>query len=122
MMTHYFVMTSSLRIKNFKIDKFGDFSSEIDFNTKMDIFRDVISLIINQYDPRRPKGTSGGYYVSVSRAAHGSEARLYVHMIIFNFQYPQRTLNLNIIIVAALGTAAYTYVVFKINCKSFVDF
>ena len=47
-MTHHFVMTSSLRIKNFKIDKFGDFSSEIGFNTKMDIFRDVISLIINQ--------------------------------------------------------------------------
>ena len=44
-MTHHFVMTSSLRIKNCKIDKFGDFSSEIGFNnTKMDIFRDVISL------------------------------------------------------------------------------
>ena len=52
-------MTSSLLIKNFKIDKFDDFSSEIDFNTKMDIFRDVISLIINQCDPRRPKGASG---------------------------------------------------------------
>ena len=25
-----------ITIKNFKIDKFGDFSSEIDFNTKMD--------------------------------------------------------------------------------------
>ena len=66
MMTHYFVMTSS-RIKNFKIDKFGDFSSEIDFKTKMDIFRDVISLIINQCDPRRPKGSSGGHEVSPSR-------------------------------------------------------
>ena len=77
MMTHHFVMTSSLRIKNFKIDKFGDFSSEIDFNTKMDIFRDVISLIINQCDPRRPKGASGGHEVSASRAAQASEARLY---------------------------------------------
>ena len=48
MMTHHFVMTSSLLIKILKIDKFGDFSSEIDFKTKMDIFRDDISLIINQ--------------------------------------------------------------------------
>ena len=31
-----------------KIDKFGDFSSEIDFITKMDIFRNDISLIIIQ--------------------------------------------------------------------------
>ena len=75
-MTHLFVMTSSLRIKNFKIDKFGDFSSEIDFNTKMDIFRDVISIIINQCDHRRPKGASGGHKVSASRAAQASEARL----------------------------------------------
>ena len=51
-MTHHFVMTSSLRIKNFKIDKFGDFSSEIGFNnTKMDIFRDVISLIGDRREP-----------------------------------------------------------------------
>ena len=48
----------------FKNSQFGDFSSEIDFNTKMDIFRDVISLIINQCDSRRPKGASGGYEVS----------------------------------------------------------
>ena len=75
-MTHHFVMTSSLLIKNFKIDKFDDFSSEIDFTTKMDIFRDVISLIINQCDPRRPKGASGGHEVSASRAAQASEARL----------------------------------------------
>ena len=47
-MTHQFVMTSSLLIKNFKIDKFGDFSSDIDFKSKMDIFRDDISLIINR--------------------------------------------------------------------------
>ena len=78
MMTHHFVMTSSLRIKNFKIDKFSDFSSEIDFNTKMDIFRDVISLIINQCDPRRPKGASGGHQVSASRASQASEARLFL--------------------------------------------
>ena len=35
-MTHHSVMTSSLLIKILKIDKFGDFSSDIDFKTKMD--------------------------------------------------------------------------------------
>ena len=50
-MTHHFVMTSSLLIKILKIDKFGDFSSDIDFKTKMDIFRDDISFIINQFHP-----------------------------------------------------------------------
>ena len=78
MMTHHFVMTSSLRIKNFKIDKFGDFSNEIDFNTKMDIFRDV-SLIIKQCEPRRPKGASGGHKVSASRAAQASAKRACVY-------------------------------------------
>ena len=76
MMTHHFVMTSSLRFKNFIIVKFCVFSSEIDFNTMMDIFRDVFSHIINQCDPRRPKGASGGHELSVSRAAQASEARL----------------------------------------------
>ena len=35
--------------KNFKIDKFGDFSCDIDYNIRTDVFRDVISLIINQW-------------------------------------------------------------------------
>ena len=77
MITHHSVMTSSLRTKNFKIDKFGDFSCDIDYNSRMDVFRDVISLIINQCDLRRPKSTSGGYKVSASRAAQASEAGLY---------------------------------------------
>ena len=72
-MTHHFVMTSSLLIKNFK---FGNFSCDIDYNSRTDVFRDVISLIINQCDPRRPKGASGGHKVSASRAAQASEARL----------------------------------------------
>ena len=63
----------------FLIDKFGDFSRDIDFDTKINIFRDVISLIINQCDPRRPKGASGGHKVSASRAAQASEARLYIY-------------------------------------------
>ena len=78
MMTRHFVMTSSLRIKNFKIDKFDDFPCDIlDYNSRTDIFRDVISLINNQCDLRRPKGASGGHKVSASRAAQASEARLY---------------------------------------------
>ena len=32
--THHSVITSSLCIKNCKIDKFGDFSSDIDFNNR----------------------------------------------------------------------------------------
>ena len=56
-MTHHSVMTSSLRIKNFKIDKFGDFSSDIDFKTKMDKFRDDISLIINQCHLQATEGS-----------------------------------------------------------------
>ena len=75
MMTHHFVMMSSLRIKNFKIDKFDDFSSDIDFNSKTDIFRDVIYLIINQCDPRLTKGASGGHKAFAS-PAEASEALL----------------------------------------------
>ena len=81
MMTHHFVMTSSLLIKILKIDKFVDFSCDIDYNSRTDVvFRDVISLNqINQCDPRRPKGASNGHKVSASRAVQASEARLYVY-------------------------------------------
>ena len=72
MITHHSVMTSSLRIKILKIDKFGDF----DYSSRTDVFRDVISLMINHCDPRRPKGASGGHKVSASRAAQTSQARL----------------------------------------------
>ena len=81
-MTHHFVMTSSLLIKIFKIDKFGDFSCDIDYHSRTDVFRDVIHLIINQCDPRRPKGASGGHKVSASRAAQASEAPLYIYIYI----------------------------------------
>ena len=56
MMTHHFAMTLSLLIKIFKIDKFGVFSSDIDFKTKMDILRDDISLIINQCHHQATEG------------------------------------------------------------------
>ena len=41
MMDHHSVITSLLRIKNLKIDKFDYFSSDLDFNSKTDIFRDA---------------------------------------------------------------------------------
>ena len=69
MITHHSVMTSSLRIKILKIDKFGDFSCDIDYNSRISVFRDVISFIFNQCDLRRPKGASCGHKVSSSRAA-----------------------------------------------------
>ena len=53
MVTHHSVMTLSFCIKNLKFDKFGDFSCNIDYNCWTDLFRDVISLVINQSDPRR---------------------------------------------------------------------
>ena len=70
------VMTSSLHIKLFKTDKFGDFSCDIDYNSRADVFRDVIYLIIDQCDHRRPKGAAGGHKVYASRAAQVCEARL----------------------------------------------
>ena len=45
-MTHHSIMMSSLRIKIFRIDKFGDFSCDVDYSIMTDLFRDVIPLII----------------------------------------------------------------------------
>ena len=54
MLTHHSDTTSSLRIKNWKIDKFDDFSSDIHYNSKTYVFKDI-HLIINQCESRRPK-------------------------------------------------------------------
>ena len=43
--------------QNLKIDKFGHFSSDIEFKTMMDIFRDDISRLINQCHPQATEGT-----------------------------------------------------------------
>ena len=56
-MTHHSAMTSSLLIKFLKIDKFGVFSSNIDFKTKMDIFGDDISRLINQCHIQATEGS-----------------------------------------------------------------
>ena len=69
-------MTSSLHSK--KINNFCHFSSDIDYNSKIDVFGDAIYLIINQCEPRCPKGASGGHKVSASCAAQASEVRLFL--------------------------------------------
>ena len=48
---------SSLLIQILKIDKFGVFLSDIDFKTKMDIFRDDISRLINQCHLQATEGS-----------------------------------------------------------------
>ena len=50
-------MTSSLRIRKKNIYKFDYFSSDIDYNSKTDIFRDATSLLINQCDHGRLRRT-----------------------------------------------------------------
>ena len=77
MMIHHFVITSSLRTKILKMNKFGYLSCDIDYNSRKDVFTDVISLRINQCDPRRPNCASGERIVSASRAAQANEAGLY---------------------------------------------
>ena len=52
-MTHHSVMTSSLRFKTLKFDKFGYFLCDIEYDSRTDVFRDVISPIINQCYLRR---------------------------------------------------------------------
>ena len=46
---HHFIIMLSLLIKILKIDNFGDFSCDFDDNSRADVFRDVISHIINQW-------------------------------------------------------------------------
>ena len=75
MMTYHSVKTSSLPIKFFKIDKFCDFSSDIDYIIKTNIFRDVITLKINHCLPVHPNA-SGGHSVRQPRSAN---KRIYIY-------------------------------------------
>ena len=85
MMTHHSVMTSSLR-KNFKIDKFADFSSEIGLTLRWTYLEMLSPLQLTNVTSRRPKGASGGHEVSASRAAQASEARLlYIYIYIYTY-------------------------------------
>ena len=81
-MTHHFAMTSSLLIKILKIDKFGVFSSDIDFKTKMDIFRDDISCLINQC---HLQATEGSFWRTQSvrqpRNASKRSALVYIYIL-----------------------------------------
>ena len=53
------------------------FSSDIDFNSKTDVFRDVIPLIIKQSDPRRPQS------VRQPRSANKRSALVYIYISIY---------------------------------------
>ena len=77
-MTHHFAMTSSLLIKNLKFDKFGVFSSDIDFKIRWTYLEMIYPVQLTNVTSRRPKGASGGHEVSASRAAQASEARLFL--------------------------------------------
>ena len=77
-MTHHPVVTSSLCII-LKIDKFGDFSCDIDYKIRTDVFGDVIPLFINQCDPRSLWRTSVRQHRS---AAQASEALVYIQTLI----------------------------------------
>ena len=79
-------MVTSLHIKFLKIDKFVDFSRDIDYISRTDVFRDVLSFIINQCDPRRPQGASGGHIIRQPRNASKRSALIIVkcrHFILF---------------------------------------
>ena len=68
-MTRHSVMKSSLRFKIVKINKFGDFSCDIDYNSRTTYLEMLSPLLLI-------KVTSGAHKVSASRAAQASEARL----------------------------------------------
>ena len=61
--------------KNEKL-KFSNFSSDIDYSSKTEVFRDIMCLIINQCESRRTKGGIRGHKVSANSAAQASEASL----------------------------------------------
>ena len=117
-------MTSSLRIKNLKIDKFDYFSSDIDYNSKTDVF--ILHLIVNQCMPRRPKGASGEHSVS-SRTAQAIDARLYTlkHVHIYTNTtrtkvfYHHENLQSNSINVALLILACHRNVLRHFRFKPF---
>ena len=77
MMTHHSV-SPSLRNKILIIYKFGDISCDIDYNSMTDVFRDVISLIFNKCDHRRPKSASGGHSVCQSNSVSKRSALAYI--------------------------------------------
>ena len=77
-------MTSSLLIKILKIDKFGDFSCEIDYNRRTDVFRDVISLIINQCHLQATEGSlRRTQSVRQPRSASKRSALVYIYIYIY---------------------------------------
>ena len=79
MMSHQSVMTSSLLIKILKIDKFVDSLCDIDYNSRADVFRDFISLIINHVTPGAHSALQADTEPE-SHAAQASEASFCIYM------------------------------------------
>ena len=70
--------------QNFKIYKFGDFSSDFDLKTKMDIFRDDISLIINQCYLQATEGSfRRTRSVRQPRSASKRSALVYLYIYVY---------------------------------------
>ena len=72
MMTHQYVMTLSLRFKNSKIDKFGDFSCDINMTVGQTYFEMLFLILLINGDHMRPQGASGGHKVSASASKRNS--------------------------------------------------
>ena len=72
MINHHSVMTSSLLIKIIY------FSSNIDYNSKTNVFRDVVYLIINECESRRLKDASGGRSIRQLRSASSQTALVFI--------------------------------------------
>ena len=67
--------------QNFKIDKFGDFSSDFDFKTKMDTFRYDISRLINQCHLQATQGSfRRTQSVRQPRSASKRSALVYIYL------------------------------------------
>ena len=71
MMTHHSVMTSSLRIRILKIENFGDFSCNIDYNCRTD-HRDVSPFILINVSPG---GRRAPAYTKCLPASQGKQAK-----------------------------------------------
>ena len=68
-----------------KIDKYDNFSSDIDFNIKTDKFREIISLINNQFDPRRLQRTQCPS--AAQRKQNKRVVYYYIHFIVISAFY-----------------------------------
>ena len=95
-MTHHFVITSSLLIKILKIDKFGDFSCDIDLALWQTYLEKLSPIYLINGDHPRPKGAYGGHSVRQPRCASKRSAFVYIYIYVmgklqiwWNLKFPQ---------------------------------